>query len=186
MAADYTDLLPNRNVNKPKFKAWISALTTEVGLIADTILGIPVKFDVDTAIGVQLDADGLWVGASRRVEVPLAIFFSLDTPGLGFDEGVWKGPFDPDSGVQTLDDKTFRAVIKSRIAANNWDGTTSMYQTLAVDALAGTGTVLIATDNQDMTMTVHVSGTPLTPIMQAVLEAGQLVTKPGGVSISYT
>ena len=187
MATDYpATLLPNYNVNKPKFVAALSALTVEVGNIIDVVLSLPGLYDVDSAVGVQLDAVGLWVGASRRVEVPLAIFFSLDTVGLGFDESVWRGPHDPDSGLQTLDDTTFRAVIKSRIAANKWDGTTAQYQTLTEDALAGTGTTLIAHDNQNMSMTVHVAGTPLSTIMQAVLESGQLATKPAGVSISYT
>ncbi|MGC7970039.1 DUF2612 domain-containing protein, partial [Salmonella enterica] len=70
---------------------------------------LPFDFDLDQAIGVQLDAVGEWVGISRNITVPLAgVYFSFDIAGLGFDQGVWKGPFDPDTGLTTLDDDTYR------------------------------------------------------------------------------
>lgn len=185
MAFDYTTLITSEHVKAPNFVAWVGALTSVMGAIADCAAGLPAAIDVDSAIGAQLDIDGLWVGASRRVDVPLNVYFSLDTAGLGFDEGVWWQPGDPLSGVQYLDDETYRAVIRTKIAVDHWDGTLTTYQDLADAALHHTGAHIRAVDHQDMTMTVHIVGTPLTPIMQALYESGRLTAKPAGVAITY-
>lgn len=42
---------------------------------------------------------------------------------LGFNQGIWKRPFDPDTGLTVLDDDTYRLVIRANIGANHWDGT---------------------------------------------------------------
>lgn len=122
--SDYTGLVTSEHAGRPKFIATLSALAQCFVDLQNLTLGIPDEFDLDSAIGVQLDAVGLWVGITRNVNAPLAgVYFSLDTVGLGFDQGVWKGPFDPDSGVVSLDDETFRLLIRAKIGANHWDGT---------------------------------------------------------------
>ena len=53
----------------------------------------------------------------------VGVYFALDdVDGVGFDQGVWKGQFDPSDGMVTLDDETYRAVIKTKILANKFDG----------------------------------------------------------------
>lgn len=53
----------------------------------------------------------------------VGVYFALDdADGVGFDKGVWKGQFDPSDGMVTLDDETYRAVIKTKILANKFDG----------------------------------------------------------------
>ena len=48
---------------------------------------LPGKYDLDSAVGVQLDAVGEWVGISRELAVPLSnVYFSLDIAGLGLDQ----------------------------------------------------------------------------------------------------
>lgn len=122
--SDYTGLVTSEHADKPKFIATLSALAQCFVDLQNTVLAIPDGFDLDQAIGVQLDAVGLWVGVSRNVNTPLSgVYFSLDVDGLGFDQGVWKGPFDPDSGVVSLDDDTYRLLIRAKIGANHWDGT---------------------------------------------------------------
>lgn len=122
--SDYTGLVTSEHADKPKFIATLSALAQCFVDLQNLTLGIPDQFDLDRAVGVQLDAVGLWVGITRNVNAPLAgVYFSLDADGLGFDQGVWKGPFDPDSGVVSLDDDTFRLLIRAKIGANHWDGT---------------------------------------------------------------
>ena len=80
---------------------------------------------METAVGVQLDAVGARVGASRILPTKLVgVYFALDdVGGVGLDLGLWKGRFDPDDGLISLDDPTYRAVIKSKILMNHWDGT---------------------------------------------------------------
>lgn len=82
---------------------------------------LPLEFDIDTAVGVQLDAVGERVGVSRKLKTPLeGVYFAFDEDEVGFDEGVWKDDYDPSEGMVSLDDEFYRLVIKAKIAANSW------------------------------------------------------------------
>jgi len=121
---DYVNLVTNQHRDKPNFIASLRALTQ--GFVDNLIalLAMPPAFDLDTAVGDQLDAIGLWVGITRRVSVPISgVYFTLDDPALGFDAGVWFGAGDPSEGLVDLDDFTFRLLIRAKIGANRWDGT---------------------------------------------------------------
>lgn len=121
---DYTGLITSEHNQKPKFMATVTALAGSYADLINSLQSMPTVFDLDAAVGVQLDAVGLWVGITRNIDVPLTgVYFSLDTAGVGLDQGVWMGPFDPSTGVTALDDDTYRLLIRARIAANHWDGT---------------------------------------------------------------
>lgn len=122
-SSDYTGLLTSEHAGKPKFSAMVAAVAQCFVDQINVMQSIPDAFDLDTAIGVQLDAVGLWAGITRHVNTPLNVYFSLDTANLGFDQGSWQGPFDPGAGLTSLDDDTFRTLIRAKIAANHWDGT---------------------------------------------------------------
>lgn len=187
MARDYTSIITTEYSQgaSPNFHALVSALGAAFGANFDVLANAtPMYFDLDIAVGEQLDEIGLWVGAGRRVAVPLAIYFSLDIDNLGFDQGVWQGPFDPDTGLTILDDETFRIVLRAVIAFNNWDGTTKQYNENLAKAFVGTGTIVYAVDNQDMTMTLYQRGASLSPLMKALLLTGALHIKPAGVGIN--
>jgi hypothetical protein len=134
---------------------------------------------------VQLDAVGEWVGASRYLNTPLTgVYFTWD--GLeaeGWDFGTWIGPFDPVSGLVSLPDSDYRILIKTKIAANSWDGTIPeayrIWETVFADS-----SILIQ-DNQNMTMTVGVAGTVLSSVTQALLVGGYIPLKPMGVRVNY-
>lgn len=188
MARDYTSIITSQYSDSPNFQAVVAQLGAIFGANYDLLSNIvPTYYDLDSAVGVQLDQIGLWVGASRRLAVPLNIYFSLDTPGLGLDQGVWKGPYDPDTGLVLLDDETFRSVIRGVILFNNWDGSLFQYNAIFAAVFRGTGTHVHAKDNQNMTMDMVITGTPVSAVMQAEMTAGQLHIKPVGVSITgYT
>lgn len=180
---DYTTLIPSQH-RKPKFKAWVDVLTQAAQNIADFNAAAASYYDLDTAVGAQLDVIGLWVGASRAVEVPLDNWFSFDIPGKGFDEGIWRGPNDPASGLVNLDDVTYRRLLRAVIKANHWDGS---FWTLhaCINAAMPPGNTAHFKDNFNMTMEVHVLGPALSPLMAALLTTGRLSKiKPAGVSIS--
>lgn len=120
----YTGLITSEHADKPKFNAMVSAVA-QCFVDQQNALGnfIP-SFDLDEAVGDQLDTLGAWVGISRRVRTPLTgVYFSFDIAGVGFDQGVWQGPFDPSTGITLLDDDTYRLLIRAKIGANHWDGT---------------------------------------------------------------
>ncbi len=125
-ASDYTNLITAEHADKPKYTAMVAAVAGAFAGVTNLLQSLPKKFDLDSAAGAQLDAVGRWVGLSRSISVPLAVYFSLDTEGLGFDQGNWKQELDPGEGLTTLDDDSYRALIRAKIGANNWDGTHEM------------------------------------------------------------
>lgn len=180
-ADDYIPLIPSENRDKPKFMAMVALVTGAFADTNDAIRSIETSLDIDTAEGDQLDIIGKWVGLSRTLQVPFSVFFSFDISGLGFDEGNWKGPYDPTSGVTVMDDGTYRVMLKAKIGANNWDGTMPSFMSIMATAFQGTGITITAQDNQNMTMDVNLSAKP-SALLAAILTGGYLPIKPEGVT----
>ncbi len=180
----YTDLITSEHAQRPKFVAMVEAVTGCFVGAHQAAQALRECFDIDTAVGVQLDAVGLWVGLSRRIRSPLAVYFSLDTPGLGLDEGSWKGPFDPDEGLVSLDDDTYRLFLKARVAANHWDGTIEGWKSVMDFAFAGSGFTVFMQDHQDMSMSIYVAGTLPPAILKELLTGDYLPLRPSGVRIN--
>jgi len=85
---------------------------------------LPMVFDLDYAEGVQLDAVGQWIGRSRLVPTPIPnTFFTFGNAKLGFGSGYWKSPLDPAEGLSVLPDDLYRRLLRAKILANSWDGT---------------------------------------------------------------
>jgi hypothetical protein len=184
--APYASLITSEHNQKPNYMAAVEALLRPLCCILDELAAIPLMFDVDTALGQQLDIVGLWVGATRNVYTPLTgVYFSFDTPGLGFDEGVWYGPFDALTGLTVLPDEHFRTLIKAHIAANNWDGTIGGARAIWDFLFAGQGLTVIIQDNEDMSMLMGLlsSSGQIDAVTKALFGAGYLDLKPCGVQI---
>lgn len=182
----YTELITNYHATKPKFFDHIDLSTRPLIDISTATRGLVSAFDIDTAVGVQLDILGLWIGRSRIVSQPISgVYFSLDIDGLGFDQGVWQGPYDPNSGYTTLSDETYRIILKAKIAINNWDGRNDSLPPILDAALEGSGLKMQIVDNQDMTISIWVF--PETDISNVSLELiaairqGYLTVKAAGV-----
>lgn len=183
--SDYTSLLAGESIGKPKFSLTVQETSKPFVEIINTINTIPTLFDVDFAVGDQLDAIGLWVGVGRTVKIPIGgVYFSWQSDGVGWGQGVWKGQYDPGSGISTLDDGTYRILIKAKIAANHWDGTMTKAKQL-LDQVFNGDTYALIQDNQDMTMTVCLAGAPPTAILTSLLTGGYIPIRPEGVGIKY-
>ena len=106
----YTELIAGAHFEKPKYSRFIYEITEPLNIARKRLALLYENFDVDTAVGVQLDAIGVRVGISRHLPMKLiGIYFALDdVDGVGFDRGVWKGKYDPDDGIDSLDDETYR------------------------------------------------------------------------------
>lgn len=172
---------------QPKFTAELVAILEPISDLQDMLAKLPQTFDLDDAVGVQLDAVGLWVGRSRNIPIPIPnIWFSFDSAPRGFDLGIWRGPFDNDSGITVLDDDTYRLFLRAKIAANNWDGTAET----APDAFnlifsKSPGSLIFVLDNGNMSMTVGIAGKIPSVLFLALLEEGFLPIKPEGVRVDY-
>src|SRR5215471_16222264 len=107
---------------------YIDTVSITVQPYADTILtetNYFLYYDLDLAIGVQLDGVGEWVGRTRYLKVPVGNFFTWSTVDLklGWSQAPWKRPFDTGEGTLILPDESYRILLRAVILANHWDGT---------------------------------------------------------------
>lgn len=156
--ASYSNLITSEHRKRPKFKAVVELLVSGFTDEMKTLATMPVVYDFDGAIGDQLDAVGAWIGLGRVVSVP--------------------------SGAVTLSDVDYRLLLRSKIAANHFDGSFQQYQQILSSLFVGSGTTLIAVDNQDMTIDIYVLGNPPTPLQITLMQQGYLPPKPEGVRIN--
>lgn len=182
---DYSSLATSQH-KKPRFLALLEALTLPFSEVQSFLATLPKSFDVDYAIGSQLDMVGEWVGIGRYLNLPLVdVYFTWDEHGPGWNEGKWKGAFDPDSGMTRLDDDSYRRLIKARIAANHWDGSIIGAYTVWGMAFADMSSKVMIQDNQDMTMTVGIAGGYPDAVFKALLMGGYIPLKPEGVRVKW-
>lgn len=184
MTTDYTQYITSQHADKPRFAATVALTAGAFAQIADAALNLPKAFDVDTAVGVQLDIIGLWVGIARKQAIPIAgAFFSWNTAGKGWNEANWKGPYEPDEGIVNLDDDTYRVVIKAKIGTNYWKGSYESVQEIGQSAVTPVGVQCFVLDNLDMTTTVYVLGAP-TNVLLEMIKRGLVPPKAAGIRIT--
>ena len=180
---NYTSLITSEHADKPNFMAMI-ALTTQPFIDQQVALqSMPALFDLDEAVGQQLDMTGQWIGQSRELEVPLTdVYFSFDTVGLGFDEGVWLGPFDPTTELDVLPDDIYRTLLYAKVGNNKWDSTIPDAYSFMAGLFPGSTFFII--DNQDMTMYLGLinSGT-ISAAAYALFTGNYLDVVPMGVGL---
>ena len=123
-ANEYTKLIAGAHTDKEKFTRFVFELTEQLRIARLRLSAMVDDFDLEKAEGKQLDAIGVRVGVSRHIPMKLTgVYFALDNyEGVGLDFGVWKGQYDPDDGVASLGDETYRKVLKAKILANHFDG----------------------------------------------------------------
>lgn len=146
---------------------------------------IPGLYDIDIAVGQQLDRIGEWVGISRQLAIPLTnVYFSFDETGLGFDQGTWLGPFDPTTGLVSLPDDVYRILLYAKIAANTWDGTIPTAYTAWNTIFEPLGYQILIQNNQDMTMDIALIGPAPDAVTLALFSGGYLSLIPAGVGVN--
>lgn len=180
---DYLNLITSEHRDKPKFKAMVS-LGAEVFVHLQNLLtSMNPLFDVDTATGEQLDIIGEWAGITRNVIIPIAgIYFSWDADyTLGWEFGTWQGHLAP-VDITSLPDDAYRTLIRAKIAANSWDGTTDGAYAIW-DVIFPNITILIQ-DNEDMSYDLILVGGIVDSLTLALLVGGYLPLKPEGVRVN--
>lgn len=190
MTADvtsYTDLITSEYANQPNF---IATIMNTCQPLADSIAcmeALPGLFDLDVAVGDQLNIVGQWIGPTRQLSIPLTnVFFSFDIAGLGFDQADWEGPFNPNGQLITLSDITYRLLLQVTAAANQWDGTIpGIYDTWGILFSETPGAVRIA-DTQNGAMQYEFVGVPLDAVTKALLSSGVLLLRPMGINANIT
>ena len=143
---------------KPNFLKWLTANWETMNAVERAMLSYEREFDIDDAIGIQLDMIGDVVGRKRL---------------LNFQ------PSDGSSAI--LDDEMYRILLKAKISQNHWDGTIpGMYELW--NNLFPEFNIFIK-DNMDMTMTAYLNmHTPLSLI--ELIENDYIVPRPQGVGFN--
>lgn len=182
---DYVALLTSEHRSQPNYQASVRAMVQGFADGIDQLHALLALYDLDTATGDQLDTIGLWVGVTRRVPVALTgkYFTWSGTVATGWNQGQWKGPFDPGTGIISLGDSDFRLLIQAKIEANMWDGTAEEMDRI-LDLLFGAVNVSFR-DNVDGTFKIRYSLTALSAVQQALLTSDLLALRPAGIEIIY-
>lgn len=188
----YAQLLAYQYRDLPRASQFIELLTKQA--LGD-LFGLQVQdaYNVDDAIGAQLDVIGRYVGASRVVAIPIQRpFFGLWLSGItdplfqnlnGFSDSTdpavnpqaifYRAQFVRQSNVM-LDDVAYRLLIKLKIILNTTDSSLAEIQEYLHTFLPGLVTVV---DNEDMTLTyTFLKQTPLPSSVLALY-----MPKPAGV-----
>lgn len=152
----YANLLILQYRQKPNAYAMIQTLVKPV--IMDQLPAqVEAAFEIDTAIGVQLDVIGEYVGISRS----------------GFDF----------SGPVTLNDTDYRQLIRIKIVQNNFGSSLATIQDFLNRFFAGT---IFVFDFRSMRIGYFLnSGSLSLELAQFFIRAG-LLPKPMGVQLSAT
>ncbi|USG65152.1 DUF2612 domain-containing protein [Brevibacillus ruminantium] len=158
MIQQYLDLITSQHCNKDKFMSWLTVVLERGDAAVTVVSRIPEAFDVNKAVGVQLDTVGDLVGRSRYLPFQLA-----------------------DGSSPVLDDDNYRIALKAKIAQNQWDGTIPQIYKLWDDLFPSARLRLF--DNQDMTMKAKIRGDlGLHSVLLVTL--GYIIPKPSGVRIN--
>lgn len=156
----YLSLLTHQYQGAPNLIAWLTTCLQPVLDAGVTFSQMVNAFDLDSAIGPQLDVLGQLVGANRTVG------------------------FQPSGGVSpVLTDPVYRVYIRAKIAQNQWNGSIDSLYSLWPTLFPG-GTITVI-DNQNMTATIILSGAFLS-IYQDLITNGYIIPRPEGVLYDYT
>ncbi|MEC4682388.1 MAG: DUF2612 domain-containing protein [Nitrospirota bacterium] len=177
----YLDLVPSAN-QKPNFLAALSACVQPISDITAFLGTINADFDIDNAVGVQLDILGVIVGRTRALLLPVSgVFFSFDSATLGFDGGIWQAGSVTE--LYEIPDSQYRTVLRMKIANNQWDGSLPSAYTILNDLFSGTPFVPFIEDHGNKTLSIGLSGSPPDPLTFALLTQGFFDLRPAGMQI---
>lgn len=189
---DYTALITPWQSTKARFVATVRAQVAPQCDAQAFVASLPQAFDLDEAIGAQLDIVGQWIGRDRYVPIPLPdTTFALDIEGRGLDQGYWRTGFDATDAISALPDELFRPLLYAKVLANSWDGTAAGALVIVRTYLADPATLIFVNDDAravvphtgDAIFSLDVAGAGLEEGRWA--EHGEYPATPERLGISY-
>lgn len=75
----YLKRVPSEHRDKPRFVETLRSLLGPVLELQALMERVPFDYDLDSAVGKQLDVVGEWVGRNRYVSIPIEGVFSRST-----------------------------------------------------------------------------------------------------------
>jgi len=190
---EYKKLLIVQYSDKPKALATIESLLAPLEDIYDNMFLLEDAFDLDKALGVQLDVIGKIVGISREVPfvVPKNFFGFQDNTLTAYPMGnkflnviayPIKDKFELDYSTGILDDYRFRIFIKAKIAKNyavaKFYSENGISLPNALDYLFSSKSYVV--DNKNMSMTIYIDREFDINLIQYIKQL-DLIPRPQGV-----
>ncbi len=165
----YTNLLIIQYKGKPKAEATI-ALIAEIQAMNNVQFDVESGFDINTAVGKQLDILGKWIGVNRNyqgTDYPDKVFgftnyTDADSGQEGFldysDYDTKKGTFLTYNEIvgnkQKLNDEDYRIVLRLQIVCNNANMSQSAIDNLLFQYF---GNSIIASSSNQMDLTYFIA-----------------------------
>jgi hypothetical protein len=189
----YKDLLIRQYHEKPKARGLVEAFVAQ-GVADQIIKQVIDAFDIDTAVGAQLDIIGKYVGIPRRVNgfdpdrtymaIPRYDDANKDTYQGLYEYGDTTVNFFHryvDAGsAYAMNDEEMRTIIKLRVMQLKSDHT--LYDIdIITDEIFGSGCAV--TDGQNMTITYDFTGMVDPGNVPAIAAYMEVLPKPAGVDI---
>ena len=191
----YADLLAYEYRGLPNATRQMALWTKQA--VADFLAQqLTICFDLDVAVGAQLDILGKYIGLSRNIGVP-----DDNTPYFGFQssnsdtnnlngftdstniainaQGVWYQSTFVGQANYALTDEAYRFMLRLKIAQNSNPETLASIQQTIYNTLRG---FVALVDNKDMTLT-YTLGQRMPPGITAATLANYLL-RPMGVGIN--
>ena len=189
----YADLLIKQYWEQSNAHAEISAQAATWEKIRDIYADFETAFDLDLAVGVQLDIIGKIVGLSRTVPLVIAriAFGFSDNPNArGFDDKfipeINAAPFqdksEPSYSSLELDDSAYRVFLTAKIAQNNGSAFMVSDDRITIQDVIQTGFKQQAwvVDKKDMHLILYVFPTVELEYLRTIQQLG-LLPKPQAV-----
>lgn len=155
----YMKLVTSEYRNSKKFNAYLKKILEILCATDTTAEELIEAFNIDLAVGKQLDILGLIIGRGRTVN------------------------FQPKAGMSAvLDDYYYRLILKAKIVWNHWNGTLPQLIE-SWQMLCPEGKILFF-DNQNMSMDVVLIG-EFSQMEKELIDNGYIVPKPEGVRINF-
>lgn len=184
---DYLDLITSQHRSRSRYKRVVTAAVNPLAVTMKALdEQIAVAWDIDTAEGRQLDQIGEWIGRARSLSSLLDHNYltweeTVKTYRM-WDEGYWKGRYDPLTGQVSLPDVIYRLLLFAKIASNMWDGTMETMTSIWNDAF-GDYARLFFIDHQDMSIDLCLVGFQQGLYLDTILKQGLIPMKPEGVRV---
>lgn len=167
--------------DKPKAVAWYAIARKLGGSIEAAAQAVRKSYDIDTAVGEQLNVIGRIVVAPRSFvgSMPMnpGLFDLTDGDQFGDDDAMFSALTIDQDGQ--LSDELYRLVIKAKIVKNNGDATIDNILD-GMNFLLPKAQVLRVTDGEDMSFSIEFYGEITNLERFALLNAG-MVPKPQAV-----
>lgn len=170
--------------DKPKAVAWYAIARELGGSIEAAAEAVRKSYDIDTAVGDELNVIGRIVVAPRSFvgSLPMnpGLFDLTDGDEFGDDEAMFSALTIDQDGQ--LSDELYRLIIRSKIIKNNGDATIENILD-GMNFLLPRADVLRVTDGEDMSFSIEFYGQITNLERFALLNAG-LVPKPQAVKFN--